>query len=330
MFPKPWSVQIELTEGCNRRCSFCGIHSIYREKIDMKYKFMSLDTARRIARDLNKWLGKIRIEFAMQGEPLLNPDAYKIFNAFRLEFPRCQIMVTSNTDPLRSGDGFDGEKIAKLFQSGVNILVADYYGEKWDMPYADFKNALKTNKFNIPVYDFYDDKPKVWAYVGNNIQYIVAMDNTQNRNFFRTLNNQAGNLNPDLARIHGVEIEPLPMMKRCHLPFREMAIKHDGSVAICCMDWQREGIMGKFPEMTYEQIWNSEPFNLVRAMLYEKRRDLLNPCDRCNYHPVKVGLISEPSIDRSDIIQIAKRFRKHQQSFRELANKYADKPFRYQ
>lgn len=332
MFPKPWSVQIELTEGCNRRCTFCGIHSLYRDKTDIRYRFMKLDLAKQIARDLNKWLGKVRIEFAMQGEPLLNPEAFEIFNAFRSEFPKCQIMVTTNTDPLRKGKIFDQEKIRKLFLNGVNILVADYYGESWDMPYSDFCDQFKQNTLGVPVKDFYDDSPKVWAYVGNKVQYVVTMDNTSNRNFQRSMNNQAGNMSPELIKIKGYKVEEMPMMKRCHLPFREMAIKHDGTVAICCMDWQREGIMGQFPQASYEEIWNNYSFKLVRTMLFDKRRDLISPCDRCNYHPVKVGLIgnpTEPNEASRDLMDLSQEFRSIQKQNKDLAGKYANQPFKY-
>jgi len=323
-FPKPWSIQLELTEGCNRRCSFCGIHSLYREKGDVKYRFMTKDIARKIARNLNDWLGKIRLEFALQGEPLLNPNANEIFQIFRDEFPKCQIMTTSNVDPLRKGAGFDKGKILALFKSGVNILVADYYGEKWDMSYANFVKNLQ-NDF-VKVLDFYEDKPPVWKYVSPTASYIVAIDNTEQRNFFRDMNNQAGNTNPDLIQIKN----DMPQMKKCHLPFREMSIKFDGTVMMCCMDWQRESIMGNFPDVTFEEIWNGDQFNKVRKLLYMKRRDLLSPCDRCNYHPVKVGLIHNPGEESEEnLIKIGRAFRQDQVNKRHLANKYANKPFRY-
>ncbi len=324
-FQKPWSIQLELTEGCNRRCSFCGIHSLYREKEDVGYRFMTIETARMIAKDLNKWLGKIRLEFALQGEPLLNPNYNKIFQIFRNEFPKCQIMVTTNADPLKKHPGFNKEKLLALFQSGVNILVADYYGEKWDTSYKEFVNNLKNDFVNV--YDFYKDKPKVWQYVSPKAAYIVTIDNTNERNFFRSLNNQAGNTNPDLIQIKN----DMPQKKKCHLPFREIAIKFDGSVMMCCMDWQREAIMGQFPEQTYKQIWNGPLFDKVRKMLYQGRRDLLSPCDRCNYHPVKVGLIQNPGIvPVEELVKIGRSFREDMVKKRHLSNKYADKPFRYE
>jgi len=287
---------------------------------------MTPELARAIAKDLNQWLEKIRIEFAMQGEPLLNKDYLEIFSAFKEEFPKCQIMVTSNMDVMKRSRGFDLKKLRKLFLAGVNILVADYYGEPNDMSYNQFYNGLKDSDGTIPVYDFYKHHPKVWAYVGSEVAYIVSIDNTNQRDFFRSMNNQAGNLDPKF----GYDVGELPMMKRCHLPFREMAIKYDGAVAMCCMDWQREGIMGKFPTSSYKQIWNNQAYNMVRNLLYDKRRDLLSPCKRCNYHPVKVGLIQKPdNQDEIDLNKVAEQFSNYQNQTIELSNRYAKKPFKY-
>jgi MoaA/NifB/PqqE/SkfB family radical SAM enzyme len=327
-YPKPWSIQLEITEGCNRRCSFCGIHSLYREKSDLGYKFMTVEMARAIAKDLAGWLPKIRLEFALQGEPLLNPNHLEIFRTFREEFPKCQIMVTSNMDSMRKGKGFDEEKLKKLFLCGVNILVADYYGEKNDMPYQEFKDGLKNNGLGLPVYDFYEDKPKVWAYVGPGIGYIVALDNTFDRSTIRSINNQAGNMSPAVIQELGYPMGELPKKTRCHLPFREMSIKQDGSVMMCCMDWLRESVQGKFPEQSYKEIWEGESFNLVRHILQEKRRDLINPCDRCNYNGVKVGLITKVEMIQTPE-QSAIIYKQKQKDFKNLHGPHADEPFVY-
>jgi len=329
----PWSVHIELTEGCNRRCKFCGIHSLYREKEDMIYKYMTVDTAKNMAIDLNQWLGKVRIEFAMQGEPLLNPNAFKIFNLFRTFFPKAQLMVTSNMDPVRHGKKFNHDLIKKLFVSGINLVLADYYLPN-SISYDEFYVGLKNNSLGVEVSDYFKDKPQVWMYQSPTMQKIVVMDNTENRDWKRSMNNQAGNLDPKFVESEGFKIGKLPHNKRCHHPFREMAIKYDGSVAICCMDWQREGLIGQFPEQHYKQIWESQQMNWVRKMLIEGRRDLLSPCDRCNYHANKVGLCKDPYGDQKvipEVVDVAKKFHSHQKIMieKKIVNKYVGKPFQY-
>ncbi len=327
--PKPWSVQIELTEGCNRRCSFCGIHSLYRTKSESGYRYMTPETAKKIADQLAGWLPKIRIEFALQGEPLLNRDHLEIFRIFRSRFPKCQMMCTTNTDPLRMGDGFDKEHVRNLFSNGLNILVADYYGEKTDMPYAQFREKMAEAVLPFKTSEFYENHPAIWQYVGYDVQYAVTIDNTVDRNTYRKLNNQAGNTDPDLIKIDGYKVGKLPLDKRCPLPFRELVIRHDGAVPICCMDWQREAIMGHMDEKTLPDIWNGSVMNHARNILHDGNRASLQPCDRCNYIGHRVGLIERPfSRDMTpSIVESEMAVKKAQRP--EWQGKYAGQPFDY-
>lgn len=313
MYPKPWILQVEMTEGCNRRCFFCGIHTLYKDKERKSlYKYMSLPDAWSISGSLGSWLAKPRIEFALQGEPMLNPDCVGIINAFRTELPKSQLLITTNCDPVRSKDGFNGKKIGKMFRAGLNIFVADYYGEKTDMSYDDFCTGLKNAaaESGIPgladrTFDFYAESnpehAKIWGYQGHDISKIVIIDNTANRNVNRTLNNQSGNTDPDqIIKNVGLDeynkmVDGLPKMKRCEQPFRSLSIKYDGAVPICCMDWGREHIMGKFPEDgSFEDIWNSQHYKNVRTLIFHKRRDAMSPCLRCDYHGYRVGLVENP------------------------------------
>jgi MoaA/NifB/PqqE/SkfB family radical SAM enzyme len=333
-YPAPSLIQLEMTEGCNRRCSFCGIHSLYRNKMDIRYKFVTVETAYKISKDLNDWLPKIRIECALEGEPLLNKNASLILQAFREEFNKCQLQVTSNMDSLKKGKKeFNDKKIDELFKSGLNILVADYYGESFDMSYNEFFEGLNKASNGLPVYDYYEDKVNPWTYHGNDISMIIVIDNTHERDEQRLLNNQAGNIDPELVRINNLQtdIQNLPKLAKCQQPFLEMFIKHDGAVPFCCMDWNREHIIGKFPEDgKYKEIWNKYHFNLIRKLLYEQRRDLLTPCNRCNYKGHKLDSLKDPFNDINlDLKYISNIVKKMQIENLKYANKYATQPFKY-
>ena len=49
----PYSIQIELVEGCNLRCSFCGLQGIREEGSDKRFKFMKVSDAVNIAKQIN-------------------------------------------------------------------------------------------------------------------------------------------------------------------------------------------------------------------------------------------------------------------------------------
>ena len=117
----PFCVQVELVEGCNLRCGFCGLNGI-RGKENV-YKFMTVELATHLAeaiRDTEGW--NPRIEFAMHGEPSMNPAMIPILDTFREHLPKAHLMMTTN------GAGFlrDPARIDAVLRS-LNVLAMDWY-----------------------------------------------------------------------------------------------------------------------------------------------------------------------------------------------------------
>src|SRR5450631_2938097 len=91
----PFAAQIELSEGCQLYCDFCGLQGIRTIK-EKNFKFMSASTAESIASQIELAGWNPRIEFAMHGEPTMNPEYILIVNIFRQYLPKHHIMMTSN------------------------------------------------------------------------------------------------------------------------------------------------------------------------------------------------------------------------------------------
>jgi hypothetical protein len=153
------------------------------------------------------------------------------------------------------------------------------------------------------------------------------------RNEKRLMNNQAGNTHPEIIKIKKLDtdIKHLPMLQRCQQPFLEMFIKYDGAIPFCCMDWSREHIIGKFPEDgSFKEIWNNNHFNIVRKLLYEKRRDLLTPCDRCNYKGAELDSLKDPFMNiPMELEKLSSMVKDMQIKNFKYANRYAAEPFKY-
>jgi len=285
IYPKPWSVQIEPTFGCCRKCKFCGIQST-NLKVG-EYKFMTIDLAKKIAIDLNTFLGKKRIEFALSGEPLANPDLPEIIKIFRDNFPKSQLQITTNGDLIKL------DLVENLFKNGLNMLLVDCYDKNAKLRIQEILSPItsvfKSQPVGIPAFDFYKDNPKVWSYKGYKQKEIIYMDsimNDDNKTITRTLNNQAGfgKLQSNVK---------LPLKMSCSNPFRELIVKHDGTVYACCMSgWlpNPEMIIGKFPEQSLQQIWEGERFNNIREILYNNDRYKINTCAKCDYRGYKNSL----------------------------------------
>ena len=93
----PYCIQIELTEGCNLQCPFCGIQGI-REAGNSSppYKWLTVDNADLIAQQIAQSGGNPRIEMAMHGEPTMNPNYSEIVQVFRNRLPKTHLLMTSN------------------------------------------------------------------------------------------------------------------------------------------------------------------------------------------------------------------------------------------
>ena len=284
---QPWSAQIELTEGCSRLCGYCGLNAI-RDKPG-NFKFMTISTAEQTAMELADLCPNARYEFAMHGEPLMNPEANAIFAIFRSYLPKAQLMVTTNGARFRQ-PGTMGPRAAAIFDAGIDFIVLDTYEPERAELVAE---AMAVTTPGVRVVDFYKDLAPAGVNVYKNHKgtllqrTIVLMDDIGLRDGehpSRVLLNHAGSnpLGP---------IPPAPKKATCTNPFREITVTWDGEVRICCMDWKGEHPMGNITTATGRAIWYGERFNAARAMLQSKDRSF-QPCDVCDKGPgTRPGLL---------------------------------------
>lgn len=287
----PWSLSVEPTWGCNRFCDWCGIQSVHK-KGDKNYKFMSVETADLASRQLAEWLPKVRAEFTGSGEPLLNPNIVEIVSAFRRNFPKIQILMTTNGDNLFRTEDF----VKRLFDAGMNCLLIDVYEQK---RYPKLKELL--GPFGFPIYDYYDDEHEVFLYRGHDHKEIVLLKNIAyyGKPLVKSLCNHGGALPfSKYLKYRGLqrhEVE-FPLKSPCSQIFRDLPINYDGTVSMCCVDFKKQVNMGSIYETNIKDIWQGNMFNYLRYFLRKKNREF-PPCCICDYLSKKIGLVGIPEID---------------------------------
>lgn len=298
----PNTFKVELVEGCNRMCAFCGIQTMWKNKSDRKIKYMTVEMASSIASSIQDWSGchKKRIEFALHGEPSLHPDHVKIMQIFRAALPDSQILFTTNgLQFIKLGSGH----VKDLFDAGVNFMLVDTYSDRGRIL------PVLTNS-GIPVTSFYDkESPFPYKYHGSKIQYIIDMDDlslTTGKMVTKKLENHGGNSDPTALMRYGILPLTAPLQKKCARPFREMAINYNGVVTICCVDWCHECVMGVLSKYTsLREIWNSPYYQSSRVLLKNKMR-VFFPCKRCDYNGgFRLGLLPPlPRLSIEDSIRL--------------------------
>lgn len=234
----------------------------------------------------------------MHGEPLLNPHIYEILRLFRAILPKGQLMLTTNSVPLLKDFS---NRVTALFEAGLNYLVCDAYGEYRQHVFLLIKEYVHQHP-QIRYHDtFTENHWTVFEYHGCKEQAILFQDDltlhrVTKKNVRKRMHNQAGDIDFYRASKYGFTPVTQPLRKTCVLPYRDFVIHYDGVVSLCCIGgYRRQGVIGKIPEQTPQDVWESEGFNAVRALLKRKARHLIVPCQTCDYFGgFRVGLTKDP------------------------------------
>lgn len=131
-FYKPNTVQIELVQGCNRSCTFCGTSGMER-----KIHSIEKDVLARQC-DLIRESGyNPRILLAGHGEPTLHPKFFACIKLMRKKLPGHWIQILTNGYLIKKNP----EALGKMFEYGVNDVSLDEYSDsKFDE--EEIKNYL--------------------------------------------------------------------------------------------------------------------------------------------------------------------------------------------
>jgi radical SAM protein with 4Fe4S-binding SPASM domain len=273
----PFAVQIELVEGCTLACNFCGINGI--RQMPGNFKHMTLGTAAAIGSKIANSGWNPRIEFAMHGEPSVHPQLFDIIEVFRDLFGKKTSMVMFS-----NGSGFMADttkRINGLLDAGINTLGLDAYEHVNIVP-----RVVASYEGPYPVYR-YPKQPEHNLHSGRRVGHkdiVIIKD---------ILAAKAGNhasLNTHCGG--GMEAKDLPLQKRCAKPFRELSIRWDGNVALCCNDFRGVYKIGSLIDLSLDEIWNHSRLQAARKKLYQSDRDF-NPCQFCNAKSMRVGLLPD-------------------------------------
>jgi Iron-sulfur cluster-binding domain/Radical SAM superfamily len=282
----PNSLQVEFVEGCNLFCGFCGLQGI-RPGPGKGYKFMSLVTATRIAEGVRAAGWDPRIEFAMHGEPTLHPDRVSLVAQFRAILPKAQLMMTSNGGGLLGGSGVVGN-LAALFDAGLNVYAFDAYEDtKLKDKVMDQLEAARGAGLPFALRYYPEDRAaSVHQRWPRGTRVFVRLQDISVA--------RAGN-HAKLSNHCGAAFPPnaTPTEKRCARPFREITVRHDGKVALCCNDWRGVYKVGDVNETPLLELWEGEAFDAARKFLIAGDRGAVDPCRVCDERSYRVGLLPD-------------------------------------
>jgi radical SAM protein with 4Fe4S-binding SPASM domain len=281
----PNAVQIELVEGCNLRCTFCGLSGI-REPKAHNFKFIEEKTLVNTMRGIAEAGWNPRIEFAMHGEPTMHPEVVRMVRLTRELGPHLHIMMTSNGGGLLRKPG-PAANVEALFSAGLNVLALDDYRGVGLVP--KIREAWKARTTSEPLVQTYEypqqdaGNPHRRVRYDQHILSFVEDITSATTGTHSSLNNHAG---------AGAPLNDSGAGKRCAKPFRELAVRWDGSVAVCCNDWRGTYKCGNVNDIGVDGVWQSSEMDAARQKLYYGQRDF-GPCKGCDATSYRVGLLPD-------------------------------------
>lgn len=280
-FYKPNTVQIELVQGCNRKCTFCGTSGFERKVHCIEKAVLKKQC------DLIRESGyNPRILLAGHGEPTLHPHFYSCIRTIRKLLPKHWIQILTNGYLVKK----DLHAICKMFDAGINDVTLDeYHDSKFDD--EAIQNILSE----------YEDK------TGNKVEFVrmgkgVPLYAPKQYKKHRLLINPAieeeeVTVSRKLTNHCGAGMPPVYdySNRTCTRIFREMSFRYDGWVAMCCQDFR-----GQYPVVncmdesvkTFDDIWRHPRYEAARRILYHDHR-VFFPCNICDCMPMRPGLLPD-------------------------------------
>lgn len=297
---KPFTLLVEPSNYCNFRCIQC-FQSIqcdnylkdHRGLIDMKLY-------QEIINQFKAWEGeKLKVlKLSLYGEPFIHPDFCDMLQiakeaniAERIETTTNASLITEEIAGKLVEYGMDYIRVSiyggnqKRYEEVTNteqVDIASIYGnleriqkikkEKGvDKPFISAKmldtfseeNQEFLDKFSKVADEVYIDKPHNW----------IAHEE---KSFIGSLykKEQKDALKQDLEKTMSDRVA-------CPMPFTTLAIRSDGAVSPCCVDWVGGTNLGNITEENIKDIWNGEKMYQFRKMQLENRRHENESCRKC-------------------------------------------------
>lgn len=298
---KPFTLIIEPTNACNFRCIQC-FQSIADETYFTRNKMkMSMDCFSRAIDQMKSWGGpKLKVlKLSLYGEPLINPDFCEMVKMAKSGDIAERIETTTNASLLRE------DVCRKLVDFGLDYMRVSIYSVIQQKHYRITNSEIEINAIR----DNLMMLKRIKQQFKRNIPFIaVKMLNTYSEEddlFIETYKDVADEVYLDkphnwISYNGKVFIDDLYGSERdhamadvtanrtdriaCTLPFFTLAVRSNGDVSPCCIDWIGGTNIGNVFEQTLKDIWHGDRIFEFRKMQLENRKDENESCRHCEFY----------------------------------------------
>lgn len=237
-------VEIETINRCNNDCPFCPVnkHDDIRE-----FKKMDDGLFKKIIDELKDLSYAGDISLYSNNEPLLDGRIYDFIKYSKQNIPKAKHILYTN------GIMLTVERYEKLFESGLDFLLIDNYDDS-----GKLIPSVQT------LVDFYKDEVNPYE-----LKTEIVL-----RKKDEVLSNRAG-MAPNGKKTNILNIS-------CYLPFKQLIIRPDGKVSMCCYDSYGKSEMGDLNIQSIKDVWYGKKHMGLLEHLYKKGRKEIPLCEKCD------------------------------------------------
>lgn len=298
---KPFTVLIEPSSLCNFRCIQC-FQSIETESyFTRNLMHMPMERFRRVISQLKQWPGPKHkvLKLNLYGEPLVSPDFPEMLALARQAEIAERIETTTNATRLTS------EVAESMVRHGLDYLRVSIYateqGRHQQITGSTFSiNRIRENLLNLQeakrragtnrpfisckMLDQFNDENDRFLSEFGDIADEVYLDkphrwiSVEGNDFIKNL--YAGNAAKAEADVQMNSTSRIA----CPMAFTTMAVRSNGAVSPCCVDYIGGTNLGHVDEQSLQDMWGSERWLAFQIMQLENRKEENSSCTNCEIY----------------------------------------------
>lgn len=296
---KPFTLLIEPSNLCNFKCIQCFQSIISESYLTRNKGLMDIGLYTEIINQFKEWDGnKLKVlKLGIYGEPFSNPDFCEMLKIARRANIAERIETTTNASLMT-------EEVSKnLVEYGIDYIRISIYSvnqkkhENITNSKINIENIYENIKFiqefkrkigatkpfiSVKMLDTYSEENENFLNKYKDIADEVYIDKPHNwiaheeKSFIGSLYDETNEakLNEDLKNTRSDRIT-------CPMPFTTIAIRNNGDVSPCCVDWLGGTNLASIKKENIIDIWNGEALYQFRKMQLEDRRWENSSCSKC-------------------------------------------------
>lgn len=298
---KPFTLLIEPSNLCNFKCIQCFQSISNENRFSRNKKNMTMECFQKILNNMKSWDGdKIKVlKLSLYGEPFMNPNFCEMLRIAKEADIAERIETTSNVSLLNE------EICKKLVEHQLDYIRVSIYSSIQEQHIKITNNNIDINKIHenlailqrikkmmnsekpfvaVKMLDTFSEENEAFLKMYKDVADEIYIDQPHNwipyedKNFIDCL------YECDSEKVKNNLEKQKSKKYACTMPFFTLAVRSNGDVSPCCIDWVGDTIIGNVLEETLPDIWKGNKMYEFWKMQLENRKDENNSCRKCEYY----------------------------------------------